>query len=76
MERNIEIGKLYKHFKGQIYRVINIAIYSEDLSKMVVYENVDNGKVWVRDYNMFNSKVDKGKYPLVNQEYRFESVDE
>ena len=76
MERNIEIGKIYRHFKGHIYKVINIALDSEDLSKLVVYKNIDDGKVWVRDYNMFNSKVDKEKYPEVKQEYRFESVDE
>lgn len=76
MERTIEIGKTYKHFKGHIYKVINIALDSEDLSKKVVYENINDGKVWVRDYDMFNSLVDKEKYPDVDQKYRFECVDE
>lgn len=76
MERTIEIGKIYKHFKGHIYKVINIALDSEDLSKKVVYQNINDGKVWVRDYDMFNSLVDKEKYPDVEQEYRFEEVDE
>lgn len=76
MERVIEIGKTYRHFKGNTYKVINIAIDSEDLSKKVIYENIDDGKVWVRDYDMFNSLIDKEKYPRVTQIYRFESVDE
>ena len=76
MERTIEIGKKYRHFKGHIYKVINIALDSEDLSKKVVYQNIDDGKVWVRDYDKFNSLVDKEKYPDVIQKYRFESVDE
>ena len=76
MERVIEIGKIYKHFKGHIYKVINIALDSEDLSKKVVYENTTDGKVWVRDYDMFNSLVDKNKYPNVTQEYRFEETNE
>ena len=76
MKRKIEIGKKYKHFKGHIYKVIAIALDSSDLTKKVVYENVDNGKSWVRDYNEFNSLVDKQKYPNVEQRYRFESVDE
>lgn len=76
MERVIEIGKIYKHFKGHFYKVLNIAIDSEDLSKKVVYENIEDGKVWIRDYDMFNSLVDKDKYPNVKQKYRFESVDE
>ena len=76
MERVIEIGKIYKHFKGHIYKVINIALDSEDLSKKVIYENINDGKVWVRNYDMFNSLVDKEKYPNVIQEYRFEEINE
>ena len=76
MERVIEVGKIYKHFKGHVYKVINIALDSEDLSKKVIYENVNDGKVWVRDYDMFNSLVDKEKYPDITQKYRFEEVNE
>ena len=60
-------------------RVIAIGYDSEkydeenkEESKVVVYENVDTKEVWVRPYDMFNSKVDKEKYPSVKQEYRFE----
>lgn len=74
MERTIDIGKIYKHFKGHVYKVINIAIDSETLKKVVVYQNVDNDEVWVRNYDMFNSLVDKKKYPNVEQKYRFEEV--
>ncbi len=73
MERIIKVGKKYKHFKGDICEVLNIAYDSEDLSKKVVYKH--NDKVWVRDYDMFNSLVDKKKYPNVKQKYRFEEVD-
>ena len=76
MERVIEVGKIYKHFKGHIYKVIAIALDSEDLSKKIVYENKIDGKVWVRDYDMFNSLVDKEKYPNITQKYRFEEVNE
>ena len=54
MKREIEIGKKYKHFKGHIYKVIAIAFDSENLTKKVVYENVDDKKIWVRDYDDFN----------------------
>ena len=76
MERTIEVGKTYKHFKGHIYKLISIGLDSEDLSKKVVYENIDNKEVWIRDYDMFNSLVDKEKYPDINQKYRFECIDE
>ena len=79
--REIEIGKTYRHFKGHIYKVINIGYDSEnydesnpDNSRLVVYENVDTKEVWIRPYDMFNSKVDKEKYPEVEQKYRFEEI--
>lgn len=82
MEREIKIGNIYKHFKGHIYRVIELAYDSENYneenpeeSKMVVYQNVeDKSKCWVRPYQMFNSLVDKEKYPNVEQKYRFEDI--
>lgn len=73
MERVIETGKKYKHFKGNIVEVIALAKDSEDLKDVVVYKH-DN-QVWVRDYDMFISLVDKKKYPEVTQKYRFEEVD-
>lgn len=74
--RKIEIGKLYKHFKGHTYIVESIANDSENLdNKLVVYKAVyGDEKTWVRPYDMFNSLVDKSKYPNVKQKYRFEEV--
>lgn len=68
------VGKNYKHFKGTIYTVIAIAKNSETLEDMVVYKHDDN--IWVRPYDMFISKVDKEKYPDVEQTYRFELIDD
>ena len=79
--RKIEVGKKYRHFKDKLYEVIAIAYDSESnndevLRKMVVYKALyGDGKIWVRDYEMFASKVDKEKYPDVEQEYRFEEVE-
>lgn len=71
------VGKKYRHFKGHLYQVIHIAKDSETLKDVVVYQDLsDDTKIWVRDYDMFMSKVDKEKYPEVKQEYRFELVDE
>ena len=47
----------------------------ENMRKLVVYEALyGDHKIWVRDYDMFLSKVDKEKYPDVKQEYRFEEI--
>ena len=74
--RKIKINSLYKHFKGHIYKVIAIGKNSEDLTYMVVYENIENHEIWIRPYDMFNSLVDQNKYPNVKQKYRFEEIKE
>lgn len=71
----IEEGCYYQHFKGKIIKIIAIAQHTEDAnSRMVIYEDGANHKIWARPYNMFTSKVDKNKYPHARQEYRFEPL--
>lgn len=76
--RTIEKGKLYKHFKGKLYQIIDIVNDSEtnndaETRKIVVYKALyGEGIVWARDYDMFLSEVDHVKYPEVKQKYRFE----
>lgn len=72
--REIKIGAKYKHFKGTIMEVIAIAKHSETLEDMVIYKHLEDDQIWARPLDMFNSKVDKEKYPDVTQEYRFEEV--
>ena len=77
--RNIEIGKTYKHFKGHIYKVIDIVYDAdskgEELEKVVIYESIDDKKMkWARKYDDFASILDKEKYKDVNQTYRFEKI--
>ena len=66
----VVVGGTYKHFKGTLHKVIALAKHSETQEEMVVYTHEDTGEIWVRPYEMFTSKVDKEKYPEVNQEYR------
>ena len=69
-------NRIYKHFKGDYYLVLDIVIHSETKEKMVLYRSLyGNGELYVRPYDMFISKVDKVKYPNVKQEYRFELQD-
>lgn len=70
-------GKKYRHFKGTEYKVLMIAYDCEEPErKLVVYQDIyAEHKIWVRDYDVFVSLVDKEKYPDVKQEYRFEPID-
>ena len=70
----IKEGQIYRHFKGDLVKVLMLATDSETLDDLVVYEHKD--KVWVRPLKMFMSKVDKEKYPECTQEYRFELVND
>lgn len=66
-------GRIYKHFKGDLYLVEGIVLHSESKEKMVLYRALyGNGLRYVRPLEMFMSKVDKEKYPNVEQEYRFQ----
>lgn len=67
------VGRKYRHFKGNIIEVIAIGKHTETLEDVVVYTH--DGNTWVRPYSMFLERVDKEKYPLVQQEYRFEMID-
>ena len=67
-------GDIYRHFKGNLYKIIIIARDSETLEEKVVYKSVDGDDAYVRSLSMFLSPVDRVKYPNVEQEYRFELV--
>ena len=66
-------NRIYRHFKGDFYLVEDIVYHSETKEKMVLYRALyGNGERYVRPLDMFASKVDRVKYPNVEQEYRFQ----
>ena len=79
--REIKTGKTYRHFKGNVYKVLFIANDSENVDakgepiKLVAYQSNHDGQIWIRPYDNFISKVDTEKYPNAEQVYRFEEVD-
>ena len=75
--QQIEVGRVYRHFKGKLYLVLDLATHSETGEQYVVYKALyGDCKTYIRPYLMFASGVDREKYPDVKQEFRFQLVED
>lgn len=69
------VGYRFRHFKGGVYVVTDLAVHSETEEPMVVYRNVNDPElVWCRPLSMFMSRVDREKYPYADQMMRFSRI--
>ena len=71
--QQLQIGRIYRHFKGDYYLVEALAQDSESGEPCVIYRKLyGDGSLWLRPREMFLSEVDREKYPDCPQKYRFE----
>ena len=69
------VGRRYRHFKGRIYIVTDLAVHTESDEIMVIYKCFTDPIVtYCRPLSMFTSDVDRKKYPDVKQKKRFEPL--
>lgn len=54
---------LYRHFKGNTYRLLYVAKHSETLEPMVVYQALYGEQgIWVRPARMWTEHIDRDDY--------------
>lgn len=55
--KKLEIGAIYKHYKGTKVKVTGEAIHSETMETMVIYIHLEDGVTWARPKEMFLESV-------------------
>lgn len=73
--RELEVGKVYRHFKNKLYLVEGVAFDCETLKEVVIYRALyGDNKLWIRDKEVFLSEVGERKNNdnVTGQKYRFE----
>lgn len=72
----IQVGKVYRHFKGNYYYIQEVALDSETKERMVIYKPLYERKdsmVWVRREAMFFEEVPADRPDnITGQKMRFE----
>lgn len=59
------VAGVYRHYKGQPYRVLGVARHSETMEPLVVYQALygDHG-LWVRPATMFSEIIEVDGAPV------------
>ncbi|MDY5701356.1 MAG: DUF1653 domain-containing protein [Lachnospiraceae bacterium] len=75
--RKPQMNEIYRHFKGNLYRIVTLAIDAKTQEELVVYQALyGDYPVYVRSLAEFAQELDKKRYPEASQKYRFEPADQ
>ena len=79
----IKVGEYYKHFKGKnIYKILATDVtytgtnIQKELTNLVVYQNIENGKIFVREENELLEEIDEERQKQYGQKYRIQKISE
>lgn len=64
---------LYRHYKGEFYRVVFNGFYEPTGEEVVIYMSVKDGRVWVRPMEVFHGTVELKNGSVIS---RFREIDE
>lgn len=66
---------IVQHFKGKRYRIVGVAVDTENNQEMVIYKDANNaGELLAKHRIDFESAVDMDKYKDSKQRWQFEKV--
>lgn len=74
MNRSLNTMNIYRHFKGGYYVVLSLATIESTGEEVVVYQSLQDGRMWVRPLSVFRELVPEDKENPTGQKYRFERV--
>ena len=75
----VQIGRVYRPFKGNYYFIENVALDSETKERMVVYKPLyprEDSSIWVRRETMFLEEIPERPDNITGQKHRFEIVED
>ncbi len=71
-QNNPKPGEIYRHFKGNLYQIITLAVDADDGSRVVVYQGLYAPfTTYTRSFDDFIDGVDYEKYPEATDRFRF-----
>ena len=56
---DIKIGQIYRHYKGNHYRILALGKHSESGEELVTYKRTEDGSVYSRPKAMFFDEIEK-----------------
>ena len=74
VNKGIDTMRIYRHFKGGYYVVQAIATIESTGEEVVIYQSLQDSRVWVRPVSVFRELVPEDKENHTGQKYRFERV--
>jgi hypothetical protein len=65
-------GQIYRHYKGGLYSIVDVAIKEDTLEPLVIYRSNAKGTTWARTLANFTERAPGGGHPPIPRFQRVE----